>query len=389
LLCFQELSGTLMPMIVGTASIEGTNRYRERFPQLNEADFFRDISHGERSGTPWLSSIGLGTYLGEPDEAVDADYSEAIALALRSGINVLDTAINYRHQRSERNIAAAVADLVGRGDLKRDEIFVCTKAGYLSFDGNLPPDPRAYFMHEYVQTGILDPKELVGGMHCMSPEYLRDQIERSCRNLGLETVDLFYLHNPETQLAEVSVEIFYERLKRAFGALESAVKAGKIGSYGLATWNAFRVPDGARDYISLQSVVELAHEAGGDGHHFRFVQLPFNLAMPEAYLLANQVVGKKSVSLLDAAAALGITAVGSATLYQGRLAHGLPKFVGQTLGMKSDAENAIQFSRSTPGLAVSLVGMGRKEHVAANVKAGLLPPAKFEEWQRLFASRSA
>jgi len=376
-------------MIVGTASIEGTGRYRERFPQLNEADFFRCISHGERVGTPWLSSIGLGTYLGEPDEAADVEYSEAIALALRSGINVLDTAINYRHQRSERNIGAAVADLVGRGDLKRDEIFVCTKAGYLSFDGNLPPDPRGYFMHEYVQAGIVDPKELVGGMHCMSPGYLRDQIERSCRNLGLETVDLFYLHNPETQLAEVSVEAFYERLKRAFGALESAVKAGKIGNYGLATWNAFRVPDGARDYISLQSVVEIAREAGGAGHHFRFVQLPFNLAMPEAYLLANQMVGKKSVSLLEAAAALGITVVGSATLYQGRLAHGLPKFVGQTLGMNSDAENAIQFSRSTPGLAVSLVGMGRKEHVATNLKAGLLPPARFEEWQRLFASRSA
>src|SRR5579864_4878149 len=378
-----------MPMIPGTASIEGTGRYRERFPQLNEADFFRCPSNEGRGETPWLSSIGLGTYLGEPDEAADVDYGEAIALALRSGINVLDTAINYRHQRSERSIGAAVADLVGRGDLKRDEVFVCTKAGYLSFDGNLPPDPRGYFLREYVQTGILDPKELVGGMHCMSPEYLRDQIERSCRNLELKTVDLFYLHNPETQLAEVSVEVFYERLKRAFGALESAVKARKIGNYGLATWNAFRVPDGARDYISLQSVVEIAREAGGDGHHFRFVQLPFNLAMPEAYLLANQMVGKKSVSLLDAAAALGIIVVGSATLYQGRLAHGLPKFVGQTLGMKSDAENAIQFSRSTPGLAVSLVGMGRKEHVATNLKAGLLPPAKFEEWQRLFASRSA
>lgn len=375
-------------MIPGTASFEGTGRYRERFSQLDEADFFRCPSH-EDGEMPWLSSIGLGTYLGEPDEPADLDYTEAIALALRSGINVVDTAINYRHQRSERNIGVAVADLVSRGELNRNEFFVCTKAGYLSFEGNMPADPRAYFIREYVETGILDRKELVGGMHCMSPAYLRDQIDRSRRNLGLESIDLFYLHNPETQFAEVSVDVFYDRVKHSFGALEGAVKAGKIGNYGLATWNAFRVPDGARDYISLQAVVEIAREVGGDGHHFRFVQLPFNLAMPEAYLLANQIVGKKSVSLLEAAAELGITVVGSATLYQGRLAHGLPKFVGQTLGMKSDAENAIQFSRSTPGLAVSLVGMGRKEHVATNLSAGLVPPANIEEWQKLFTSRNA
>ena len=62
--------------------------------------------------------------------------------------------------------------------------------------------PRAYFHREYVETGVLDPAELAGGMHCMSPAYLENQIERSRRNLGLETVDLFYIHNPESQLAE-------------------------------------------------------------------------------------------------------------------------------------------------------------------------------------------
>ena len=38
-------------------------------------------------------------------------------------------------------------------------------------------------------------------MHCMSPAYLENQIERSRRNLGMETIDLFYVHNPESQLA--------------------------------------------------------------------------------------------------------------------------------------------------------------------------------------------
>jgi aryl-alcohol dehydrogenase-like predicted oxidoreductase len=120
----------------------------------------------------------LGTYLGEPSDAADQAYIAAIESGLRSGINVLDTAINYRHQRSERNIGAAIKSLLDSGELHRDEVMVCTKAGYLSFDGNAPPDPRQYFHREYVEAGVLDPKQLAGGMHCMSPASL---IESSVR----------------------------------------------------------------------------------------------------------------------------------------------------------------------------------------------------------------
>jgi aryl-alcohol dehydrogenase-like predicted oxidoreductase len=374
-------------MIPGFATAEGTAHYRSRFPQLAEADFFRHPEHVPGVIDLWLSSIGLGTYLGEPDDAADAAYTEAISLAAVSGINVVDSAINYRHQRSERNIGAALARLVGAGGVARQEIFISTKAGYLSFDGNLPPDPRSYFAREYLESGIVDPKEIVGGMHCMAPEYLSDQIERSRKNLGLETIDLFYLHNPETQLSEVSPEIFRKRLKHAFAFLESCVKAGKLRFYGLATWNAFRVSEGSRDHISLPACAEIAHEAGGSANHFRFVQLPFNLAMPEAYVLSNQNVEKKNVSLLTAAKHLGIGVMGSATLYQGRLSHGLPESVTHTLGMKNDSENAIQFARSTPGLTTSLIGMGHSEHVAANLKPALFPPTRPDDWLKLFTRR--
>jgi aryl-alcohol dehydrogenase-like predicted oxidoreductase len=376
-------------MIPGFATPAGTSRYRERFRQLAEADFFRRPEHVPGAGELWLCSIGLGTYLGEPDDVADAAYTEAIQLAVRSGINVLDTAINYRHQRSERNIGAALSQSISAGGLQRDEVFVSTKAGYLSFDSNPPLDPRGYFLREYIESGILDPKELAGGMHCIAPGYLHDQIDRSRRNLGLDTIDLFYLHNPESQLADVSPEVFHDRLKHAFAALEASIKAGKLRYYGMATWNAFRVPDGSRDYLSLSATAEIAREAGGHAHHFRFIQLPFNLAMPEGHVLANQTVGKKNVSVLTAAAQLGIAVMGSATLYQGRLMQGLPPFISQTLGMKSDAENAIQFARSAPGLTTSLIGMGHLDHVAANLKPALLPPAKPEEWQKLFSAREA
>jgi len=371
-------------MLSGLATPEGTARYRSQFAELSQAGHFRRQVNVPGAGELWISSVGLGTYLGEPTSEADAAYTQAVRLALASGINLLDTAINYRHQRSERNIGADLREMVSAGEVQRDEVIVCTKAGYLSFDSEVPPNPGAYFRAEFVDKGILNPTDLAGGMHCMSPGYLSDQLERSRHNLGLETIDVFYVHNPETQLGEVPRERFCQRLREAFAMLEDTVKAGKIRYYGVATWNGFRVPPAARDAMSLAETAEIAKQAGGEQHHFRFVQLPFNLGMPEAFAYRNQTWRKESISLLEAAARAGVMVLGSATLSQGQLTRNLPEFIEQRLEAGSDGANAIQFARSTPGLAVALVGMGRPEHVRENLKVAALPATPREQWSKLF-----
>jgi aryl-alcohol dehydrogenase-like predicted oxidoreductase len=375
-------------MLNGFATPEGTARYRSRFPELSQAGHFRRQVHVSAPSDLWISSLGLGTYLGEPTAEADAAYIQALRLALASGINLLDTAINYRHQRSERNIGAALREMISAAELQRDEVVVCTKAGYLALDSEVPPNPGAYFRTEYVDKGILNPADLVGGMHCMSANFLADQLERSRCNLNLETIDVFYVHNPETQLGEVPRERFHQRLREAFVMLEEAVKAGKIRCYGVATWSAFRVPPTARDAMSLAETVEIARQAGGEHHHFRFVQLPFSLGTPEAFAYRNQTWAKENLSLLDAATRAGVMVVGSATLSQGQLTRNLPEFVQQRLGVGSDAANAIQFARSAPGLAVALVGMGRPEHVRQNLNVAALPAAPREQWSKLFERES-
>ncbi|HYL96042.1 MAG TPA: aldo/keto reductase [Terriglobales bacterium] len=390
----QPISGNLgcytRLMIPGFATSEGTARYRDRFPKLREAGHFRRPQGVPEVGDLWFPSIGLGTYLGEPTAQVDAQYQQAITAALRSGINLLDTAINYRHQRSERNIGAALAELIASGELRRDEVLVCTKAGFLAFDGEMPADMRGYFMREYVQTGILDPQQVAGGSHCMAPRYLADQIERSRRNLGLETIDVFYIHNPESQLAEageVERPVFRQRLQAAFTMLEDQVKEAKIRYYGVATWHGLRRREEERDYISLAALLDMAHAAGGEQHHFRFLQLPFNLGMTEAFARANQLLDGESMSVIKMAARAGMAVVGSATLHQGQLIRNLPGFVSQALGMASDAGNAIQFSRSAPGLTTSLIGMSTKDHVLANLEPAFHPPTPPEQWAKLFGAR--
>jgi predicted aldo/keto reductase-like oxidoreductase len=148
--------------------------------------------------------------------------------------------------------------------------------------------------------------------------------------------------------------------------------------------NALRAGESERDYINLYEVEVLAREAGGTNHHFRFVQLPFNLAMPEGFGLANHRDGDGKKSLLHAASQLGIAVMGSAALYQGHLTKGIPEFVANILGMSTDTENAIQFARSAPGIASALVGMGKSHHVAANLRPAMTPRTAKDEWLRLF-----
>ncbi|MGD0956556.1 MAG: aldo/keto reductase [Candidatus Acidiferrales bacterium] len=366
----------------GRATAQGTLRYAARFQGRAAAGHFREVLGGLL-----FSSIGIGTYLGEPDEATDKGYTSATVAAIEGGINVVDSAINYRLQRSERSIGAALRELAVKG-YARDEIVLCTKAGFLTPDGEMPDDANEYFSREFLERGIFRAEEIAAGCHCMAPRYLADQLDRSLRNLGVECVDVFYLHNPETQLSDITPGQFHDRMREAFVFLESAVAAKKIGAYGLATWNAFREDAKAPGYLSLADMVEIAREAGGQVHHFRVVQLPMNLAMPEALLRPNQVVEKKTTAMVQAARALGITLVTSAALLQGQLTRNLPPYIGAALGLKNNSALALQFARSVPGVTTALVGMSRVEHVRANLEVVGVEPTPRDQFLKLFEPRT-
>ena len=359
------------------ATADGTKRYAERFHGRAADGHFR----GSQGLT--LSSLGIGTYLGQPDTQTDEAYTAAIVAAVESGINVIDAAINYRFQRSERSIRAALQQLAEKG-FAREELVLCTKGGYLTPDAAMPADPNEYFFREYVQKGVMRPNDIAADCHCMTPRYLEDQLERSLRNLGIAAIDVYYVHNPETQLDEVSREEFQMRLGGAFAFLESAAAAGKIQHYGVATWNGFRKPAEAQDAMQLGEITAIAREIAGDAHRFRFVQLPFNLAMTEALTLGNQSVDGLHVTLIEAADRLGITVVASGSLLQNKLARNLPAFVRQAFGLTTDAESALQFVRSAPGITTALVGMSRVEHVRANTRLVGMPPATIEQFSKLF-----
>lgn len=358
----------LESLVEGHATPEGTRRFQERHVKTQPDHFYRQFV-----GDTLVSSLGLGTYLGDCDDSEDARYTTTARAALERGVNLLDTAINYRCQRSERAIGQAVRNSIASGSIEREEVVVCTKGGYIPLD-RIPPATkegyRGFLDSEYYGPGVMQPTDVVSGGHCLAPRYLDDQIERSRKNLGLAAIDIYYLHNPEQQLDVLPRPKFLTVMRDAFSTLEKQVRRGAIGSYGCATWNGLRVSSESRNHLSLEELVSIAREIAGADHSFRVVQLPINLAMTEAVRVPTQCVGADRVPLLEAASRLGVSVVGSATLMQSQLTRALPPQVHSAFpGFKTDARRAIAFSQSLP-VAAALVGMKSVSHLEEN----LAPP---------------
>ena len=360
------------------ATREATWEYRDRFGDGFARTYFRAFADRV------VSSIGLGTYLGEPTDEADESYRRAVVAALESGVNVLDTAINYRHQRSER----VVGEALEAADVDREAVLVATKGGFVPFDGERPADPGRHVHEEYVDAGPVDPDDLALGRHCLEPAFVDDQLDRSLSNLGLETVDLYYVHNPETQLEARSREKVYGILEAAFTRLEERAAAGDIRHYGVATWDAFRVPVDHEKYLSLPEVVERARAAsdaaGTASTHLRAIQLPFNVFMADAFTLKSHEGADGPQSALWFANDAGLSAFTSASIMQGQLAREMPARVEARLDGETRAQRAINFARSGPSVTCSLVGMGSREHVEENVAAGTHEPLGAEAFDAVF-----
>ena len=309
--------------------------------------------------------------------------SEAIVQSVSSGgCNVLDTSVNYREQRAERAVRDALQRLCVQGILPpeeeggelikydREELVVCSKVGYIPFTdlesdasgsssgligldtpstdrqtgdkGKKKPPPgwkpgmsdqETQALKTVASKGIdsfvslLDSglinevRDIVGGIHCMAPHFIRQQLEMSLDNLGLEALDVYYLHNPvESQLPSQGKDELCSRLRSAFEAMEGARQDGNIGAYGMATWSCFRVPTTARqEYFNLEDAVHIARDVGGINHGLRYVQVPINMAMTEVFMDNTQTVQGMECTLLEAAEKLDVNVVSSVPLFQGQL----------------------------------------------------------------------
>ena len=360
-------------MISGYATSEGTKNFSKN-SQVNLENFkiFEDLH---------LSNVGIGTYLGNPDSQTDELVKNAVKQSVLSGVNVIDTAINYRAQKAERSVGKALSELIQEEKITRNQVFVSSKNGYVTNDADIQEDFMEYVMRELGKTGIVKEGDITSGYHCMTTAYLSDQLDRSLKNLDLECIDLMYLHNGiEGQIKDISKDEFLEKLKSVFELYEQKRDEGKIKFYGMATWECFRVKDNDPQHLSLEDVVEMAKKIGGDNHGFKFIQLPYNMNYDQALLGKNQIIQNKPVSILESAVTLGIGVFTSVPFMQGRLL--APGVMPEFSDLKSSLR-ALQFIRSSPGVLAPLVGQKSAEHVSENLEIMKVPPLSNEDFVEL------
>ncbi len=357
-------------MISGFATSEGTEKFADT-SNANPLNF-------KKIHNLTLSNVGIGTYLGNSDEKTDEVVKNAVKQSVLSGVNVIDTAINYRAQKAERSVGRAITELIQEEKITRDQIFLCTKNGYLTNDADVKQEFWEYVKNEYSKKGIISEGDVSSGYHCMTLSYLSDQLERSLRNLSVNCIDLLYLHNAvEGQINDISKDQFLKNLKLVFELYEQKRTEGKIKFYGMATWECFRVSGESPQYLSLEETVNMAKEVGGQDHGFRFIQLPFNMHYDQALLKKTQLFDGVSISILEAASKLGIGVFTSVPFMQGRLL--APGAMPEFNDMKP-AHRALQFIRSSPGVLAPLVGQKSQEHVSENLEIMKIPPLTDDEF---------
>ncbi len=253
-----------------------------------------------------ISKIGFGCY--RVNELVE-EHGLSLRKALLSGINVIDTSANYADGGSELLVGKVLEELISSSKIRRDEIMLVTKGGYIQGQNLKTAAERKSSGSPFSEVFEFSDKL----WHCISPDFLEDQFERQFARLRTSYVDTYLLHNPEYSLSHRSGddlslderrELFYGRIRKAFEFLEEKVRQGKIGSYGISS-NTFVSYRESTEFVSLERCIAEAEKAGGDSHHFDSVQFPLNLFEGGAVTVRNN--GNPPISVLDCARSANLT----------------------------------------------------------------------------------
>ncbi|MCM3731928.1 aldo/keto reductase [Fictibacillus nanhaiensis] len=193
-----------------------------------------------KSGLPWfdVSQIAIGTHLGDMTTDDSSLYQKSIEFALKNGINFIDTALNYRGMRSERDIGIVLSKLIhAEKRIKREEVIISTKAGIIPGDIDLQIRPESYLKEKLLNKGILQEEDLQiinQHKHVLTPSYYEFAIKQSLKHMNLDTIDIHYIHNPEISRKVLGEEKFYKDLEKLFRFYEDQVERGTIQFYGLS-----------------------------------------------------------------------------------------------------------------------------------------------------------
>ncbi|AXX93197.1 aldo/keto reductase [Malaciobacter molluscorum LMG 25693] len=362
------------------ATAQSTLNYAKKFSHYQ--DFY--IKHNDLI----FSKLGLGTFNKEPykEENYVFHYIEGVKEAIRNGINLIDTASNYRYGQSEKEIAIAIKELINDGEISREELIVCSKAGFIQLDYPFPKNPYTWIEDNIISKKLATREDIELDQHCMTPAFLEWSCKKSLNNLQLDSIDIYFLHNPEMQLISLGYKKFLKKIEKVFERFEKMVNSGQIKYYGVAVWNALINDENSKEHINLEDLVKIAVKIAGRDHKFKYIQTPFNLAKTSIYTIPTQIVTKERCTVVQAAHRLGLGLISSSSLLQMNLfKRSFKSEIGYLLDSKMVLENdiqlALQFVRSTPGIISSLFASKVPVHIKSNLeitKIKSVPRVKYD-----------
>lgn len=268
-----------------SATVAGTKRFFDKLKTLGNAVFTPAPVKLGRTGL-MVSRFGFGGYRVHEH---DPDHREALRSAILSGVNLIDTSSNYTDGSSERLVGSVILDLINEGHVKRDELVIVSKAGFIQ-GATLQEAKKMKSRSELWPDVVELPSDT---WHSVSPEFLSYSITQSLERLKLDCIDVLLIHNPEVffKASRKNIEerkLFLKRLLWAFKHLEGEVARGRIKAYGLSS-NGLPEPENQSTHVPLKKLFELAKEAAGsEQHHFSVVQFPFNLFEANPALFPQQ-----------------------------------------------------------------------------------------------------
>jgi len=359
----------------GLATPAATARRVARVPAAARA------GAASRLGELAVCRLGWGTQTGEWKNIIDLKLESALPPILDAGVNLVDAGPAYRARRSQAAVGRALAKAVRGGAATREELVLTTQVGFLALDRK-EEDVLEFLRRRELPGGGLEESDFVGGAWSLHPDWISRQLELSCELAGVEAFDLLLLAAPELAY-HAGRQAGDATLLKAFARCEELRAAGRIGGWGLSSLDGFRAgADDAPTRLDPARLAELALRAAGPDPGLKAVMLPYSLGMLDL-LNARTPSGAGLQSALDAA---GWFVIGALSLGQGQLAQGLPPAISRAMPeLASDAQRALQFARSTPGLDCALVGMKTREHIAENLALLAHPPLDAAAWRALFA----
>ena len=365
------------------ATLEATYSFAKKFPHYK--DFY--IKHNDLV----FSKLGLGTFNKEPykEENYVFHYIEGVKEAIKSGINLIDTASNYRYGQSEKEIGIALEELFQENSVKREELIICSKGGFIQLEFPFPKNPYTWIEENIINTSLAKLEDIELDQHCMTPDYLEWSCKQSLKNLGVKTLDIYFLHNPEIQIGKLGYKTFLKKIESIFKRFENMVTNGLIKSYGVAVWNGFINQKESNEHINLEDLVDIAIKVAGSNHNFKYIQTPFNMAKTSIYTMPTQKVKGQDCTLLQAAHRLKIGVISSSSLLQMNLfKKSFNTQVGYLLDSKMILENdiqlALQFVRSTPGLISSLFASKVPVHIKKNLEITKIPATSKAKYDLMY-----